>query len=476
MAQQPHAPDAIVVGSGPNGLAAAITLARAGRSVRVLEAEETAGGGTRSMELTLPGVVHDLCSAIHPMGVCSPFFRSLPLADYGLRWIEPPVQLAHPYDDGTATVLMRSIAETADSLGADAAAYRDLMQPLVDDLDLILGTLLGPPRPPRHPLAVMRFGLPALRSAIGLARSRFAGARARALFGGIAAHSILPLDAPASASFGLVLGMVAHAYGWPFAEGGSGRIADALITCLRASGGEIEPGVRVTSLDELPPAAAVLFDVTPRQLRCIAGDQLPGWYRWRLGRFRHGPGIFKLDWALDGPVPWRAAACGQAATVHLGGAMEEIAAGEAAVGRGEHPDRPFVLLAQQSLFDPTRVPAGTQAVWAYCHVPSGSTVDMTERIEAQIERFAPGFRERILARHAMGPAAIQRHNANYIGGDIVGGRQDLRQLFTRPTPSLTPYATPNRRLYLCSSSTPPGGGVHGMCGFHAAKAALRRAR
>ncbi|MGH2535326.1 MAG: phytoene desaturase family protein [Thermomicrobiales bacterium] len=475
MAQQPKTPDAIVVGSGPNGLAAAITLARAGRAVRVLEAEETVGGGIRSMELTLPGIVHDICSAIYPMAICSPFFRSLPLEEYGLRWIESPVQLAHPFDDGTAAVLMRSIEETADSLGEDAAAYRALMGPLVADIEPVLGTILGPLRPPRHPIAALRFGLPALRSAAGFAASRFTGAPARGLFGGIAAHSILPLDALASAAIGLVLGMVGHAYGWPAAAGGSGRIADALVACLRSYGGEIEPGVRVTDLDALPLAKAVLFDVTPRQLLDIAGDKLPGWYRWQLGRFRHGPGIFKVDWALEGPIPWRVGACGRAATVHLGGTLEEIAAGEAAVARGGHPERPFVLLAQQSLFDPSRVPEGMQAVWGYCHVPNGSTVDMTARIEAQIERFAPGFRDRILARHTAGPVDLERRNANYFGGDIVGGMQDLCQIIARPAPRWNPYTTPNRRIYLCSSSTPPGGGVHGMCGFHAARAALRRA-
>jgi phytoene dehydrogenase-like protein len=466
--------DAIVVGSGPNGLAAAIALARAGKSVRVLEAEETAGGGMRSLPLTLPGFVHDLCSTIHPLGVGSPFFKTLPLAEHGLEWVEPPVQLAHPFDDGTAAVLVRSIDETAAGFGEDAGAYRSLFAPFVEHTDELLKEFMGPLRLPRHPLIGARFGLQAIRSATGLAKARFSGREARALFVGIAAHAMLPLTHWPSASFGLVLGMAGHAYGWPLAQGGSQRIADAMISYLRSLGGEVQTGVRVASLSEVPPSQAVLFDLTPRQIIQIAGDSLPDRYLRQLDRYRYGPGAFKIDWALDGPIPWTAEACKRAGTVHLGGAMEELEVSEATVARGEVSDRPFVLLAQQTLFDPTRAPAGKHTAWAYSHVPNGSTVDMTERIEAQIERFAPGFRERVLQRAVHGPAGLEDHDANYIGGDINGGIQDLRQLFTRPTISLTPYATPNKRLFICSSSTPPGGGVHGMCGYYGARTALKR--
>lgn len=464
--------DAIITGSGPNGLAAAITLARAGRSVLVLEAEETIGGGTRSAELTLPGFVHDICSAIHPLAVASSFFRSLPSGDIHLEWVHPPAALAHPLDDGTAVTLERSIAATASGLGPDAAAYRRLITPLVDDWDELLSDILGPPRLPRHPLALARFGWYAIRPARGLAESRFSGERARALFAGLAAHSMLPLEEPVSAGFGLVLALLGHAVGWPLSRGGSQRIADTLADYLRSLGGEIVTGTRVISLEQLPDANTILLDVTPRQVIDIAGDRLPSRYRRQLARYRYGPGAFKIDWALDSPIPWRAKECERAATVHLGGTLAEIAASERAVWRGMHPERPFVLLTQPSLFDQSRAPAGKQTAWAYCHVPNGSTFDMTERIEAQIERFAPGFRDRVLERSVMPPAALERHNANYIGGDINGGVQDLLQLFTRPVPRLTPYATPVRGLYICSSSTPPGGGVHGMCGYFAARAAL----
>lgn len=468
-------PDAVVVGSGPNGLAAAIVLAQAGRSVRVLEAEGTIGGGCRSAELTLPGFVHDVCSAIHALAAASPFFRTLPLVDYGLAWVEPPLALAHPFDDGTAAVLDRSLDVTAESLGKDGAAYRRLMAPIVADADFLISHLLGPFRLPRRPLAMARFGLPALRSASGLARSRFAGERAPGLLAGLAAHSMLGLEEPASAAFGLVLGLLGHVTGWPFPRGGSQRLTDALAAHLCALGGEIRTGIRVERLDQIGDAGAVLFDVTPRQLLAIAGEALPQRYRRQLGRYRYGPGVFKVDWALAGPVPWTAEACRRAGTLHLGGTTAEIAAGEREVADGRIPERPFVLIAQQSCFDPTRAPAGKQTLWGYCHVPAGSGEDMTARIEAQIERFAPGFRELILARSTMGPAEMQRHNANYVGGDINGGLQDLRQIFTRPVPRRDPYATPNRRLYLCSSSTPPGGGVHGMSGWWAARSALRRA-
>lgn len=465
--------DAIVVGAGPNGLAAAITLARAGRAVLVLEAKDSVGGGCRSAELTLPGFVHDVCSAIHPLGISSPFFRSLPLHRFGLQWIEPPVPLAHPLDDGTAVLLHRSIRTTAKGLGRDAHAYSRFMSPIVRDWPKLERSILGPLRWPRHPLVLARFGILALLPASLLARLAFRGERARAIFAGMAAHSMLPLEQPASAAVGLVLGTLGHVVGWPLPRGGSQRIANALASYLRSLGGEIVTGINVESLDGLPASSAVLFDVTPRQLVNIAGNHLPPSYKQRLGHYLYGPGVFKIDYALDGPVPWKAAECRLAGTVHLGGTLEEIAESERAVGQGRNPERPFVLTAQQSLFDPNRAPQGKHTLWAYCHVPNGSTFDMTERIEAQIERFAPGFRHRILACHTMTPADMQAYDANYIGGDINGGLQDLHQLFTRPLPQLVPYRTADPRIFLCSSSTPPGGGVHGMCGYHAARAVLR---
>jgi len=468
---RPGAYDAIIIGSGPNGLAAAIALARAGRRVLVCEAEQTIGGGARSAELTLPGFTHDVCSAAHPLAAGSPFLRSLPLDQYGLEFIYPPVSLAHPFDDGTAALLERSVAATGETLGVDGMAYRRLMKPLVADWALLAPALLGPPRLPRHPLALARFGLKALRSARGLAASRFAGERARGFFAGLAAHSFLPLERLATAAFGLVLGITGHAVGWPVARGGSQSIANALAAYLRSLGGEIVTGRRVASIDDLPSARAILCDVTPRQLLRLAGHRLPPNYRRRLERYRYGPAAYKVDWALNEPVPWKAEGCSRAGIVHLGGTLAEISAAESAPWKGEQADKPFVLVAQPSLFDPTRAPAGKHTLWAYCHVPHGSTFDMTERIEKQIERFAPGFRDCVLARGVMPPAALERHNANLVGGDINGGAQDLRQLFARPTRRL--YSTPARGLYLCSSSTPPGGGVHGMCGYFAARAVLQ---
>jgi phytoene dehydrogenase-like protein len=465
--------DAVVIGSGPNGLAAAITIARQQRSVLVVEAETTLGGGARSGELTLPGFVHDLCSAIHPMAVASPFFRSVALAEHGLEWVQPPAAVAHPLDDGSAAVLERSLEETGSTLGADADAYRRLMGPLVADAGTLFDEALAPLRAPQHPLVMARFGLRAVRSARGLADSWFRGPHAKALFAGLAAHSILPLEQMLTAAVGLMLGVAGHAVGWPLPRGGSQRITDALVRQLQTLGGEVVTGWRVESLAELPSARAYLFDTAPRHLARICGARLPAGFRGELERFRHGPGAFKLDWALDGPIPWRAEGCRRAATVHLGGTMEEIAAAEAAVWRGEHPERPFVLVAQQSLFDPTRAPAGKHTGWAYCHVPAGSTVDQTEAIERQMERFAPGFRDRILARSVLSPADFERRNANYVGGDITGGVMDVWQLFTRPTWRLNPYSTPIKGIYLCSASTPPGAGVHGMCGYFAAKTALR---
>lgn len=461
------------MGSGPNGLAAAITLARAGRSVLVYEAAERIGGGMRSAELTLPGFVHNVCSAVHPLGAASPFFRSLPLREYGLEWIHPPVPLAHPLDDGTAVVLKPSVEATAQGLGRDGAAYHRLMAPLAAAWQRLSDMLFGPLlRPPRHPWALARFGVRGIRSARGLAEGRFRDEPARALFAGLAAHSMLSLEQPLSAACGLVLGILGHVAGWPVARGGSQRIADALAGYLSALGGKVVFEKRVESLDELAGAQAALLDVSPGQFLSLAGHRLPLEYRRRLSRYRHGPGVFKLDYALDGPIPWAAAECLRAATVHLGGTLRDIAAAEGAVSRGEHPERPFVLLAQSSLFDPGRAPQGKQTAWAYCHVPNGSTVDMTSRIEAQIERFAPGFHGRILARHAFFPCDLERYNANYVGGDIGGGLQDLSQLLARPVLRAVPYATPLGGVYLCSASTPPGGGVHGMCGYRAALAAL----
>jgi phytoene dehydrogenase-like protein len=471
---------AIVVGSGPNGLAGAIALAQAGLEVTILEAKETIGGGTRSAELTLPGFTHDVCSAIHPMAVGSPFFRSLGLERHGLQWIHPPAPLAHPLDDGTAVVLERSVDATAEALGADARAYRRLFGPLVEHSNELFDALLQPLIPPRHPIAVARFGLSAIRSASALSRARFRGERARALFAGIAAHSFLPLTAAGSASFGLVLATAGHAWGWPLPRGGSQRIADALAASLKNLGGSIVTGERVIDAAEFSDADTVMFDTSPRVLASIAGDWLPPRYRRRLLRYRDGPAAFKMDWALSAPIPWRAKECERAGTVHIGGTLEEIALSERDVADGRHPERPFVLLAQQSLFDETRAPRGQHAAWAYCHVPNGSTFDMASRIEAQIERFAPGFRDIILARHVTTPDDFERYNANYSGGDVVGGANDLWQLFARPVLALDPYAVPVRRTrgewFICSASTPPGAGVHGMCGFNAARSALKRLR
>jgi phytoene dehydrogenase-like protein len=465
--------DAVVVGSGPNGFAAALVIARAGKSVRVLEAESTIGGGARSDALTLPGFIHDVCSSVLPLAQASPFFRTLHLTDYGLTYDHPPIPLAHPLDDGSAGVLHRSLDTTATGLGQDGAAYRRLMGPIVRHMDLLAAQFLGPLRPSVHVLTLARFGIPALRSAGALAASRFRTAQARAMFTGLGAHSMLSLRRPATAAFALVLAAAGHAYGWPFAHGGSQRLSDALAALLRALGGSILTEQRVASMDQVTGGRVVLFDLTPRQLLPIARGQWPDGFSRQLERFRYGPGVFKVDWALDGPIPWRAQACRQAGTVHVGGAFDEVIAAEDAVAAGKVAERPFVILAQPTVADPTRAPEGKHVGWAYCHVPNGSTVDMRERIEAQVERFAPGFTSRILARHVMTPADVERHNANNVGGDINGGVADLRQLFIRPTPRL--YATPNRQLYLCSSSTPPTGGVHGMCGFYAARTALRRA-
>mgnify|MGYP000088297873 CR=1 FL=1 len=466
--------DAVIVGSGPNGLSAAITLAQDGWKVLLLEAKATIGGGARTQELTLPGFRHDVCSAIHPLGIGSPFFRALSLEQVGLEWIQPDTPLAHPFDDGSAARMERSIAETGVTLGEDADAYQRLMQPFVERWQELLDDILGPfPFPPRHPVLLARFGLQALRSARSLAQRRFKGRNARALFAGQAAHSFLPLEHIASASFGIVLGLLGHAVGWAIPRGGSQSIVDALAAHLRTLGGEIVVNHEVNSVDDLPSSRAVLFDVTPRQLLRLAGHRFPPGYRAQLERYRYGPGVFKVDWALDAPIPWTAPACHRAGTVHLGATLDEIALSERQSFRGQIPDVPFVLVAQQSLFDPTRAPEDKQTGWAYCHVPHGSTVDMTAKIEQQVERFAPGFRERILARHTINPAEYEQHNPNFIGGDINGGVQDIWQLFTRPSRSLRPYRTPTKGIYIGSASTPPGGGVHGMGGFFAARAAMK---
>ena len=465
--------DAVVVGSGPNGLAAAITLARAGHSVLVLEARETVGGGLSSCEMMLPGFVHDVCATVHPMALASPFFRSLDLSSYGLEWVHSPAPLAHPMDDGTAVLLERSIEATAEALGVDARGYRALMEPLTRDWDKLLDDILEPRHFPRHPITFMRFGTLAVQSAGRFVRGRFREDRARAFFSGIAMHSILPMDRPQGAAFGLVLGAAGHIVGWPVVKGGSRKIADAMTQYLIALGGEVRTGIEVRSLDELPGARAVLLDVAPRQLATIVADRLPFDYGQRLLRYRHGPGVFKMDWALEGPIPWKTSDCLRAATVHVGGTFEEIAEAESDVWQGKHPERPLVLLAQPSLFDPSRAPAGKQVAWAYCHVPNGSTFDMSARVESQIERFAPGFCDSILARNMMNTTDMEAYNPNFVGGDIAGGVQNPLRLLVKPMGQWRAYTTPMKGVYLCSSSMPPGAGVHGMCGYHAAQRALR---
>jgi phytoene dehydrogenase-like protein len=462
----------VVVGSGPNGLAAAILLQQAGLSVLVLEGKDTIGGGLRSAPLTLPGFTHDICSAIHPLAVGSPFFGTLPLQAHGLEYVSPPLPAAHPFDNGTAAVLTRSVEETARLLNRDQKTYLNLLRPLVKDWTALAPDVLGPLHFPRHPFAMARFGLNALAPATLLAK-RFATDQARGLWAGMAAHSIQPLSNLSTSAIGLVLMATGHLGGWPIPKGGSQTIANALASYFVSLGGQIETGTYVRALGQLPSAKAVLLDVTPQQLLQIAGQSFSGLYRWQLQRYRYGMGVFKIDWALDAPIPFQAEACHQAGTVHLGNTLEEIAASEQLTSRGGHPEKPFVLLAQQSLFDDSRAPAGRHTAWAYCHVPNGSVVDMTTAIERQVERFAPGFRDRILARHTMNTSQMQTYNPNYIGGDINGGIIDLGQLFTRPALRASPYRTSAKGIYICSSSTPPGGGVHGMCGFHAARQALK---
>jgi phytoene dehydrogenase-like protein len=467
--------DVIIIGSGPNGLAAAVHLARADRSVLVVEAMSTLGGGARTSEITLPGYHHDVCSAVHPLAVASPFLASLPLEDFGLVWIHPPSPLAHPFPNGQAVSLERSVESTAAQLGHDAVSYRKLFEPLVEDWDKLVPHLLGPPaRIPPHPLAALRFARSALRTASGLTRSRFRERSARGLFAGLAAHSMLSLHQNASAAVGLVLGMAGHVVGWPFPRSGAGALTTALASYAAILGVDFEVDFPVVSMRDLPRARAYVFDVTPRQLLAIAGSELPERYRRTLSRYRYGPGVFKVDWVLREPIPWTHPGCRRAGTVHVGGELEEIERSESMAAGGHTPDRPFVLVTQPSLFDDSRAPRDRHTAWAYCHVPHGSPVDMTRRIEAQIKRFAPGFPDVILSRHTMDTAGLERYNPNYVGGDINGGSAELRQVFARPVFGRNPYATPNPRIFLCSASTPPGGGVHGMCGYHAAKTVLSR--
>ena len=469
-----HRFDAIVVGAGPNGLAAAIELARRGKSVLLREAAERVGGSCTSDSLTLPGFTHDPCSTVIAFACASPFLRSVPLAAFNVEFVCPECPVGHPFDDGSAAIMHRSVDTTAAALGPDATAYRALFAPFLGNCWEKLAPAALDLMRLRHPVLMARFGLKALRSARGLVDAHFRTQHARGLFAGIAAHAILPFDRTASASFGLMLALAAHADGWPIVRGGSQRLADGLASYFRSLGGVIETSSPVKSFEELPPADAILCDVTPRQLVRLAGNRLPAGYRRRLGRFRHGPAAFKLDWALDGAVPWKARDLLRCGTIHLGGTFEEIAEAELAVWQGREPERPYVLVVQPTLFDPSRAPPGKHTLWAYCHVPNGSRLDMTTRIEDQIERFAPGFRARILARHVTTPADFEARNPNLIGGDIAGGAQNFAQVLARPVKSLNPYATPLPGLYLCSSSTPPGGGVHGMCGAHAARAALKQ--
>lgn len=464
--------DAVVVGSGPNGLAAAILLQQNGLSVLLLEGKSTIGGGLRSEALTLPGYVHDVCSAIHPLAVGSPFFKTLPLQNFGLEYIYPAIAAAHPFDNGTAAALQQSLTNTARSLGADEYAYLKLMQPIVNNWPAIAPDVLSPLHFPKHLIKMAGFGLPALLPATRLSH-RFKTSQAKGLLAGMAAHCMQPVSNAATSAVALILMAAGHLYGWPMPKGGSQNMANALAAYFISLGGSIETNTHITSMEQLPSAKAVLFDVTPRQLLQIAGHRFSSIYKWQMERYRYGMGVFKVDWALDAPIPFTAAQCRQAGTVHLGNSFAEIALSERQTWQGQHPEKPFVLLAQQSLFDDTRSPQGKHTAWAYCHVPNGSVRDMTDRIENQVERFAPGFKDVILARHTMNTAQVEAHNPNYIGGDIGGGVNDIGQLFTRPALRWSPYKTSAKGIYICSSSTPPGGGVHGMCGYHSAKQVLK---
>jgi phytoene dehydrogenase-like protein len=463
--------DAIVVGSGPNGLAAAITLRQEGLSVLLIEGKEVIGGGLTSAEFTLPGFIHDVCSAIHPLALGSPFFDTLPLADYGLTYLQPELAAAHPFDDGTAAVLASTVEETAKLLGTDEQTYLDIFKPVVRDWPLIAADVLAPLHFPKHPIAMAQFGLKALTSATYFAK-RFKTKEAKGLWGGMAAHAIQPLSNLSTSAIALVLMTAGHLKGWPIPQGGSKEIANSLASYFISLGGRIQTGQFIKSLSELPSAKTVLFDVTPKQLLQIAGHKFSPLYKWQLERYRYGMGVFKIDWALDGPIPFTSEQTRKAGTVHIGNTIEEIALSEKLTWKGQHSEKPYVLLAQQSLFDDTRAPEGKHTAWAYCHVPNGSTKDMTAVIEQQVERFAPGFKDLILGRHTMNTSQVEAYNPNYIGGDINGGVIDLAQLFTRPALRSSPYRTSAKGLYICSSSTPPGGGVHGMCGYHAARQAL----
>jgi len=467
--------DAVVVGAGPNGLSAAVEIARNGGSVLVLEAADTVGGGCRTQELTLAGFKHDVCSAIHPMAAASPFFNSLPLADHGLEWILPPIQIGHPMDDGPAVLVHKSLNHTAQDLGSDERAYHKLFDPLVRNADEIARGFLTPLlRFPKNPIAMARFGLRALPSAQKYLAANFAGDRAKAMLAGNAAHALQPLDRPLTMGFALIYNVLAHSVGWPYPRGGSQSLVDALASYLESLGGRIETGSPVKTFADIPSANAVLFDLSPRQIVEIAGDELPARYRRKLEDFKYGPAVFKIDWALSEPIPWKGEGASQAGCLHLGGTLEEIAESERRSAAGEHPDRPWVILAQQSLFDDTRAPSGKHTAWSYCHVPNGSTVDMTEVVENQVERFAPGFRDTILARATKTAVDLEAYNANYVGGDIASGRANIGQILGRPVMSPSPHKTPNKKIYICSQSSAPGPGVHGMCGYFAAQAALRR--
>lgn len=465
--------DAVIIGSGPNGLAAAIAMQRAGLSVIVLEGKATIGGGMRTQELTLPGYLHDVCSAIHPLGADSPFFRTVPLEEHGLEWIYPHLALAHPQDNGTTAEMYHSIEETANSLGTDAQAYKDLMTPFTERWNDLVIDILGPLRIPNNPLLMARFGLKALRSATGLANSTFNNTASKGLFAGLAAHSMLPLDKISTSAIGLVLGILAHHKGWPLPKGGSQKIADAMVSYFKKLGGTVVTNHMVTSLKELPSSHTILFDTNTIQMMKIAGHKFSSLYKFQLNRFKYGVGVFKVDYAYDGEIPFKSESCKKAGTVHLGGTIEEISKSEKEAWLGKHSEKPFVLLTQQSIFDKTRAPEGKSTVWAYCHVPRGSTLDMAPYIDNQIERFAPGFKKGILARHTISAAEYENHNPNYFGGDINAGAQDVTQIFTRPALRFSPYATSAKGIYICSSSTPPGGGVHGMCGYYAARRACK---
>jgi phytoene dehydrogenase-like protein len=472
MTQEKKDYDAIVVGAGPNGLGAAITLQQSGLSVLLLEAKDTIGGGLRSSQITLPGFTHDVCSAIHPLAVGSPFFKTLPLNQHGLEFLYPTIPAAHPLDDGTAAILDYSLENTARLMERDEKAYLQLISPIVKDWPKIARNVLGPLRYPKYPFSLSRFGMHALLPAT-LIEKYFSSEKGKALWAGMAAHSMLPLNHVATSAIGLILLTTAHKRGWPIPKGGSQSIANALASYFRSCGGIIETNFYVKSLDQLPSSKAILFDVTPRQLLEIAGHKFSPLYKWQLRKYRYGMGVFKIDWALDVPIPFTAPECKLAGTIHIGNTFNEIAHSESQAWKGKHAEKPFVLLAQQSVADPSRAPEGKHTGWAYCHVPSGSTVDMTATIEQQVERFAPGFRDTILARHTMNTEQMEAYNFNYIGGDINGGAFTLSQIFTRPALRFSPYRTSAKGLYICSSSTPPGGGVHGMCGYHAARRALK---